>query len=328
MPAFGRTYVGGIEVARLVARITPYGHALRRQGDIDTPLDDYVPAGLYQRRELPEGLAHGLERAVYVEMVGRNGGYDRHVGTQPQKRTVKLVGLDGKAVARPEHQIARKVLRYAPEEGAAAARYRTVDPCDEGRGRSLAMRTRHRHDILSLREVPQHLRTLLHKEPALGEKSHLRMVFRHRRRKYRHRRGRITERRGNSLHVVIICYHGTLARKLIRQVRLRAVVTRNGVTLMQKITRQGAHADTPDTEEIYVPITFHPSISFLILNSSATLSFAAATTVFRSAASRAPQHPERPAPRYCAQDASYARRRQAAPAPDPCRSARHPHHAP
>ena len=210
-------------------------------------LDDQRAARPYLPHELRKGLLLGLVRAVDVEVVGIGRGDDRHVGEEPQERTVELVGLDRQPGPLAQHEVAAEILGDAPQKGRAAAREPTVEPRRESRGRGLAMRTRHSHHILALGQMTEHLRAFLDRDTVVAEVTQLTVLLRHGGGVDHHRVAGVEEQSRNGLHVVVIMNGGPLGFEFGRQVRGGAVVTGHLPPLVEEVARQGAHADTPDT---------------------------------------------------------------------------------
>ena len=96
MASLEQLHVTGIEVARHVVRIAVHRNLRIVHHNVDPLLDDEESAGAYLPHELRESLLHRLVRPVNVEVVG----VGRHIGIEPQERTVELVGLDGQPPAR------------------------------------------------------------------------------------------------------------------------------------------------------------------------------------------------------------------------------------
>ena len=273
MASLEQLHVTGIEVARHVVRIAVHRNLRIVHHDVRPLLDDEEPAGAYLPHELRESLLHRLVRPVNVEVIRVGRRDHRHIGIEPQERTVELVGLDGQPPARKagsgsgaslpcgrahplhpaavQHQVAAEILRDTAQKSTAATRQGAVQPCHERRRRSLAVRPRHGHHVLAFGEVPQHLRALLDTEPVVGEIAVLAVLLRHCRGIHHHRRRRVEELRGDQPHVVLEMDRRPLGRQLVRQVRRRTVVTGHLFTLVQEIAGQGAHADAADTQKIY-----------------------------------------------------------------------------
>ena len=148
--ALEQRHVAGVKIARLVVRIAVNPDTGVPDLQIDTPLDDQRPAFADLADKLRESLAQCLVRTVNIQMIGIGRGDHRHVGPQPQERTVELVGLDRQTPAGAEHQVTRKIPGNTPQESASAARHPVVEPCHERRGRGFAVRTSHRHHELPL----------------------------------------------------------------------------------------------------------------------------------------------------------------------------------
>ena len=183
-------------------------------------------------------------------MVGIGRGDHRHIGEKPQERTVEFVGFDRQPGSVAQHQVAAEVLRYAAQESRTAARQRPVEPRYERRRGRLAVRARHGHHVLALGQMAQHLRALLDREPVFAEIAVLAVVLRHSRRIDHHRVARVEKRRRNGLHIVVVMHFGPFGLQLRGQPRRRAVVARHPLALVEKVARQGAHADAPDSQEI------------------------------------------------------------------------------
>ena len=100
MASLEQLHVTGIEVARHVVRIAVHRNLRIVHHNVDPLLDDEESAGAYLPHELRESLLHRLVRPVNVEVVGVGRRNHRHIGIEPQERTVELVGLDGQPPAR------------------------------------------------------------------------------------------------------------------------------------------------------------------------------------------------------------------------------------
>ena len=119
------------------------------------------------------------------------------------------------------------------------------------------MCTGYSHHALSLREVTEHLRTLLDAEALLHKVAILGMVGRHGRRVDHNRRLRVAHLHGNRLHGLFVVNLGPLLLQLCRQTGRGAVVTRHATPLMEEVTRQGTHADTADTQKVVMHLLHH-----------------------------------------------------------------------
>ena len=247
-------HVTGVKIARLVVRIAVNPDTGVPDLQIDTLLDDQRPALADLSDELRKSLAQCLVRTVNIQMIGIGRGDHRHVGPQPQERTVELVGLDRQTPPPAEHQVTRKIPGNTTQESASAARHPVVEPCHERRGRGFAVRTGHRYHEFPLRKVPQHLRTLDDLEPVLPEPAQFGVIRRNCRRIDHDRRGRIPEISRNQRRILLIVNNCSFGLDLVREMRPHPVVPRHPSAFVEEIPGQSTHADPPDSEKIYVEL--------------------------------------------------------------------------
>ena len=82
---------------------------------------------------------------------------------------VELVGFHGEPPAGTVYEIAVEIFRYAAEERAAASAGHVIQPCGEGGGGGLSVRSRHGHDILICGQYAEDFRAFQHTEAAAAE---------------------------------------------------------------------------------------------------------------------------------------------------------------
>lgn len=261
MPVGGQPDVAGIKVARLVIGVPP--HADRRvvERNIDTLPNNQVAAGTDLADELRERLPHGRMGAVNIQVVGIRRGDHRHIGMEPEKRTVELVGFDGQPTATAQHEVAPEVPGYAPQKSAAVC-HAAVEPGNEGCRGGLAVRAGDGHHVFALRENTEHLRAFDDPEPLLPQPCQLAVVVVHGGRIDRQRPLPVPEPGRDARHVVSVVNRGPLRFERRGQRRRGAVVTGHPLAFVQEKAGQRTHADAPDSEHIYV-FVLHPIRSVL-----------------------------------------------------------------